>query len=385
MKRAVLVTGARAPVAIDLARAFAAAGHDVSLGDSVAAHAARASHVGRGQVLRLPPARHAFPAYADTLQHWTQRNPDGVIIPTCEEVFYAAQAGLRRDFAGQVLAPSPKVLRRLHSKIEFASWARDLGIAAPMTTAITSAQEAVSLSKDAEHGLVLKPEFSRFGTHTLIRPSARELAGLPATTEVRWAAQPFVEGEEICLWASARDGEIVASVCYRPRWRLGRSASFCFEALHCPAAIEVACVLAAAGRITGQISLDIILRPNGEPVPIECNPRAISGVHFFAGNAKVADAMLGTGPPVHCNQGLAYLGPAMWLLGAPQALCTGRLLRWVEDMRRGHDVLLAAGGARVAAGALLDAGRFALTGLSGIRSPTQQTTDDIEWNGGEIG
>lgn len=381
MTRAVLVTGARAPVAIELARAFAAAGHPVSLGDSVAAHAARAARVGRGQVLRLPPARHAFAAYADALQDWVQRHPDGVIVPTCEEVFYAAEAGSRRGFAAQVMAPPPDTLRRLHSKIEFAAWARELGIAAPETTAIASAREASNLAVDARQGLVLKPEFSRFGTATLIRPTARQLAGLQASVDCRWAVQAFVQGDEICLWTAAVDGDIVASVAYRPLWRLGRSASFAFEAIDCPAALEVARTLAAAGRITGQLSFDIILRPDGEAVPIECNPRAVSGVHLFSGDAALAQAMLGSGPPVHRTQGLAYLGPAMVLLGMPQALRDGELRRWAADMRRGHDALLGAGGVLVAVGALLDAGRFAWTGLSRHRSPARQTTDDIEWNG----
>lgn len=381
MTRAILVTGARAPVAIDLARAFAAAGHDVSLGDSVAAYAARAARVGRGHVLRLPPARHAFAAYADALQAWTQRHPDGVIVPTCEEVFYAAEAGSRRGFAAQVLAPLPETLRRLHSKIEFAAWARDIGITVPETRAITSAREASTLVTDAGNGLVLKREFSRFGTATLIRPTAHQLAGLQASTDCRWALQQFVQGEEICLWTAALNGEIVASVAYRPSWRLGRSASFAFEAIPCPAALEVARTLATAGRITGQLSFDIILRPDGEAVPIECNPRAVSGVHLFSGDAAVAHAMLGDGPPAHRTQGLAYLGPAMLLIGVPQALRDGQLRRWAGDMSRGHDVLLGAGGARVAAGALLDAGRFAWTGLSRKRSPTRQTTHDLEWNG----
>jgi len=53
-------------------------------------------------------------------------------------------------------------------------------------------------------------------------------------------------------------------------------------------------------------------------------------------------------------------------------------------MLSGHDVLGRDGIAPVA-GALLDAAAFAVTGLTRLRSPTGQTTDDIERNGEPIG
>ncbi|HZY19953.1 MAG TPA: hypothetical protein VFE82_15885 [Ramlibacter sp.] len=384
MKRDVLVTGARAPVATDLARACLAAGHAVRLADSVTPYAAKWSTVGRGRVLPLPSPRRDFPAYRNALHAWARCHPAGVVLPTCEEVFYVAQAAAQCGFQRQVLAPTPEVLRRLHSKIEFPAWARRLGIPAPETEAIASPQEARALAARPSSGLVLKPEFSRFGTATLIRPTAGQLAALDARPGGRWAAQAHVAGEEICLWSSARDGEIVASAAYRPLWRLGRSASFAFEAIDCPAALDVARTLAADARITGQLSFDIILRPDGQAVPIECNPRAVSGVHLFGGAARLADALLGDGPPVHATEGLAYLRPAMLLFGGPQALRQGRWRQWRHDLRRGTDALAAAGPA-VPLGALLDATRFAWVGLSRLRSPTRQSTDDIEWNGEPIG
>jgi hypothetical protein len=61
---------------------------------------------------------------------------------------------------------------------------------------------------------------------------------------------------------------------------------------------------------------------------------------------------------------------------------TGQL---ASDARRSHDVLSAAGGARVTIGALLDFTRFAVNGLIASRSSTQESTADIEWNGEPIG
>jgi hypothetical protein len=389
MNRPVLLTGARAPVAIELARAFAAAGYPVWLGDSVGAHAARLSPWG-GRLLRLPPARHAFGAYGEALVQWLDAHPGGLIVPSCEEVFYLAEAAARRDFAAQLFAPEPAVLQRLHSKIEFPAWVRSLGIAAPETWAVDAPAQALAFGAEAEAeveargGLVFKPEFSRFGSRTLIRPGPRVLQRLDASPACRWAAQPFVAGEEICLWAAVREGCIVASVAYRPAWRLGRSASFAFEAFDCPAALEVARTVASAAALTGQIAFDIVMRPDGVASPIECNPRAISGVHLFGGDAALARALTGEGPPVHRTRGLAYLGPAMLLLGLPRAIGRLEARRWWRDMRRGSEVLRAAGGMPVVFGALADAAGFAGRALVSGRGPASATTDDIEWNGEPI-
>lgn len=381
-----LITGARAPVAMDVARSFLAAGHSVRLADSVRPYAAQWSMAGRAGILRLPSARYAFPAYREQLQHWAIANADGLLLPTCEEIFYVAQAAAQDGFAHQVLAPTPAVLRRLHSKIEFPAWARSIGIPAPETHAISSAQQWASLTARDLRALVLKPEFSRFGTAALVRPTSRAATAAAARAPQaagRWAVQPFVAGEEICLWSFAREGTIVASAAYRPTWRLGSSASFAFEALDCPAALEVARALASDARITGQLSFDLILDSSGNAVPIECNPRSVSGVHLFGGGAALARAMLGDGPPVQVTRGLGYLGPAMLLLGGPTALRQGRVRDWLRDLRRGTDALSAAGAA-APAGALLDAARFAWVGLSRWRSAAQQSTDDIEWNGQTI-
>ena len=80
-----------------------------------------------------------------------------------------------------------------------------------------------------------------------------------------------------------------------------------------------------------------------------------------------------------------HLAPAMWLFGAPSALSRGKFGAFRRDLARSRDVLSAPGERWLALGALLDAGRFTLVGLSRGRSASGQSTDDIEWNGEPIG
>jgi hypothetical protein len=376
---AVLITGARAPIALDLAQSFAAAGFEPHLADSITPWCARLHPVARGRLHRLAPPRFDFAGFTRDLGALVERLDPALVIPTCEEVFYVAAAAERLGIAAKIFAPPLATLRQLHSKVEFAALARRCGLATPETTRITSRAELATWRARAG-SLVFKPEFSRFASHTLIRPAPERLDRLAPSEAEPWAVQDHVAGEEFCLWSAARDGMLVGFAAYRPAWRLGRSSSFYFEAVTDPALIEPARAIAAATGATGQLSYDVIRRPDGTVVPIECNPRGISGIHLFDSAPRLATALLGASDFITPEVEARHLGLAMWALGAPQALLQGRWAAFRHDLARSRDVLAGA-----ALGALLDAVRFALVGLSRGRSASGQTTDDIEWNGEKIG
>lgn len=377
----ILITGARAPVAIDLARSFAAAGYEVHMADSVVPWAAKWSKVARGRIHRLPPARWAFADYGRALAHLVDALDPALVIPTCEEVFYVAAAAQAHGFASRTFAPDIATLQTLHSKILFAQSARSLGLRAPDTWRVTSPAD-LALLPVGPGDLVFKPEYSRFGTATLIRPTAQALARLDLDGTQAWAAQRFVAGTEICLWTAVRAGRVVASAAYRPAWRFGHAASYAFERFEHPAVDAVASTVAASTGMTGHLSFDIVLTPDGTAVPIECNPRAVSGLHLFDCAASLAHAIVqGAETPLRPPAQLRYLASAMAVLGAPKALGSGRLREFAADCRRGAEALGRPGDRLPALGALVDAARFAWMGLARHRSAAGQSTDDIEWNG----
>ncbi|UVO50009.1 hypothetical protein M0208_05550 [Sphingomonas sp. SUN019] len=371
----ILVTGARAPVALDIARSFRAAGHDVHLADSVAAYAACWSRSGF-PVHRLPPPRHQFGAFREELSALVDRLGATLVVPTCEEVFYVVAAA---DGAYPVFAPPLATLRALHSKSAFVGLARAAGVRVPDTQLLTDPAQLAGLDLGR---LVLKPEFSRFAAATLIRP--RDVRRVKPSPDHRWVAQEYVAGEEVCLWSAVVSGVVTTAVVYRPTLRHGRSAAYAFEAIDCPAAVEVARRIAAATGMTGHLSFDLILTANGEAVPIECNPRAVSGVHLYDGET-LARAIIGEPQPAPPLGTRRHLSPAMALLGAPTSLVTGRIAQFARTWREGTDAIGRPGDRWPAIGAIVDAARFAALGLTRHRSPTRQTTDDIEWNGEPIG
>jgi hypothetical protein len=380
----VLVTGARAPIALDLARSFAAAGWTPHLADSVSPWSARLTRTARGALHRHAPPRFAFEAFVRDLAALVDQLDPALIVPTCEEVFYLAAAAEKLGISDRLFAPPLPTLKRLHSKVEFAAAAPGWGVAAPRTRRVTCA-EGLAPYRARSGELVFKPEFSRFASHTLVRPAPETVDRLRPTPEAPWAVQDFVAGEEICLWSAAIAGEIVAFAAYKPLWRLGRSASFYFETDRDPALLDMARAVAKGCGGTGHLSFDVIRRPDGTISPIECNPRGISGLHLFDSDPGLARALMGQGPLALPQPSARHLAPAMWLLGAPQALAAGRWRAFRGDLARSRDVLGLSGERWSGLGALLDAGRFTLVGLSRGRSASGQSTDDIEWNGGAIG
>jgi len=383
MSDTLIITGARAPVAQDLARACRAAGYRVHLADSAPSHAARALRPAF-PFHRLPPPRQAFTAFRQAMHDLLDATGARHVVPTCEEVFWLAQAAAEDGWADRLFAPDLTLLGRLHSKAKFIDFAAGLGIAVPETTILDGPIDSTALPNPLAD-LVLKPEYSRFATHTLVAPTAAQVARLRPSPAHRWVAQRRVEGDEVCSWAALHQGRVTAFAAYRPRWRQGRAAAFLFEAVAAPAIRSITETIGAASGMTGHLSLDLIVDALGVPHPIECNPRAVSGLHLFDARADLARAVVSGTPIEEPKPGtLRHLGPAMALIGLPGALRAGQFGTLRADWRRSRDVIDREAGGGVALGCIADAARFALQALRTGQSPAGASTADIEWDGQAI-
>jgi hypothetical protein len=350
----------------------------VTLADSVRPFAASLSRP-KFRILRFPPPRREFGRFRARLQALV--GDYDLVVPTCEEVFWLAAAAQLDGWADRLFAPAIGSLRALHSKASFPELAREAGVEAPATWTLGRAGDSARVPL-APADLVLKPEFSRFGSKTIVAPGPGAAASLQVSSTRRWVAQERLAGEEYCVWSAVRHGRLVACIVYRPALRNGRSAAYAFEAVDSPSAVEMARRIAGRVGGNGQLSYDLFVRPDGRAVPIECNPRTVSGIHLMDCSPALALALLGqaelSSPPAGT---IRYLSPAMALMGAPAALAGGTFGQLRAVWRKGRDSVGKPGDRLPVAGVLLDAARFALMGAARLRGPTSETTDDIEWNG----
>jgi len=420
MAETVLITGARAPVALDIARSFAAAGFAVHMADSVTARIARWSRVPK-RVHRLPPPRGDPAAFAEAVAALVAAVDPLLIVPTCEEVFHLAALGNRSERPGnrstprrndspprkrggeknqaakvahtfspltalgqdRLFAPDAATLQRLHAKDRFAELCRELRLASPETHRLESAG-ALDRFRATARDWVFKPVYSRFGSQARVGPA--NLDRIAPTGDMPWVAQRRVRGDEVSFYAVCRAGVVTAFAAYRSTWRLGGGAGYAFAALPDDQATELAAMASTlAGTVgQGQFACDAIRDAEDRFQLIECNPRATSGAHLFGRGPGLARAMLddpGLAAAVPIRSLRAHVAPALWSYGLGATLGRRRLRDWLSEQRRGRDVVGAPRDRWPVAGAFVDSAVFGIKALVARRTLAEQTTADIEWNG----
>jgi hypothetical protein len=373
MTERVLVTGARAAAALDIARSLRAAGFEPHLADCSPARLARWSN-GAGPVHRYASPVRRPAAFADDIGRLIDRLAPVRIIPACEEVFHLAALAEVRGFADRLFAPPPDILAALHAKDRFADLCRDLALPAPETRAVADPDALEAGARDLGD-VVLKPVWSRFGSRTLVAPTPEQRATARPSPDDPWVVQQRIVGEDVSFYALCEAGRVAAFAAYGSDWRAAGGAALAFRPLTPAVAARLrpmADVLAAhVGR--GQISCDAVIDAQGRPWLIECNPRATSGVHLFDRGAAFGLALAGRGQASPADA-TRHLGPALWRRGLSAA----------DRTEVGRDVLSAPGDPLPPFGALADAAGFALSAFFTGRSLTQAMTADIEWNGRPI-
>ncbi|UVK37715.1 hypothetical protein LHFGNBLO_004796 [Mesorhizobium sp. AR10] len=376
----VLVTGARAPVALHLARLLHGAGRRVILADSPA-HPIAAASTACALYRRLPPPRFAPDAYAEAVEALVRTEGVELVIPTCEEVFYLGQLWRDRVMPARLFAPDMELLARVHDKHALIRLAESLDLAVPETTLLQSRHDLQAV-RDRSRELVLKPVWSRFASHVLLRPPPEELDVISPSPEMPWVAQRFVAGDEISAYAVALNGKLKALALYRSLYRAGKGAGIYFEPVDDAAARRFVESFVAGTGWTGQISFDLVREKDGRVLPLECNPRAVSGLHFFRDPQHFTDAVLEGGgevrPDVVAPQTVRL---AMWVYGLPAALRSLEIGRFRRAMHEAGELLDWPGDPapkRAQWRALAEVAGTALRQRIGLAAAS---THDIEWNG----
>lgn len=335
----ILISGARAPVALHLARLLIDAGHCVTLVDHLKHPLAAASQLNI-PYCRIPSFGDDPEAAGEALKDIIKKRGVDLVIPTCEEVLHLSALWTRTPPDAMLFAPKLADLTLLHHKYHFIRMCQDLGLPTPRTHLVTTPKELAGYTHDTRH-LVFKPVWSRFGSQVLVRPKVQHLRQVCPTAQNPWIAQEFVDGPELCIYAIARAGRLVALSVYRGVVRAGLGAAVCFapeeESTPLRAFVER---IVQATKWTGQISFDVIRTQDGRIFPLECNPRATSGLHFFSDGAAFSEALFGTQGEVKPDVTVLQTVPlALWIYGAPMMLTKEQRPVFLDALRRSGDVM----------------------------------------------
>ncbi|MBX7192015.1 MAG: hypothetical protein K1X94_08155 [Sandaracinaceae bacterium] len=378
----ILLTGARAPVTLELARAFAASGHEVFAADSFGPHLLRGSRaVTRSYRVPAPRLDPDARAFAEGLRDVIRKEAIELLVPTCEEIFHVAR---RLDLLApqtRVLTSPIEVLTPLHDKHAFAMRTRAAGVDAPETELVTDRAHLAALVRERGPHIVLKPAFSRFASNAIVSP--RDLSRVDeVSTRRAWVVQERLRGTPIATFSVAHEGRLTLHSAYALEVtagpRAGEGSAILFRPLDDPRIERWVSAFVARERFTGQVAFDLFDVPSRGIVAIECNPRATSGAHLFRDDPRLARAYVAPDAPLATPRASAsaMLALPMMLYGPRQL---GR--HFVSTLRRSRDVAWDRRDPLASVVQIATAAELVRRAIAHRCSPLEASTIDIEWNG----
>lgn len=384
--KTILLTGARAPVTLDLARGFAAAGHRVIAAESMSYPLSIHSNAFAKFYFITAPNTSLTGFQNDLLQIIETEKVD-ILIPSCEEAFHLSMVKDVLSARTTVLVDAHEKLARLHSKVEFNSWVRELGMKAPLSLRVTTAEEMkTAIQKMPGDQVVLKPEFSRFASKTLVISKAEALARAQELVNGKpWVVQECLVGPEYCTYSVAVNGKLLAHVTYDHEFTAGKGAGICFESIDHPVIETWVKKFVQDTQYTGQIAFDFIEDTKGDVQPLECNPRATSGLHLISRNHRFLESLLSpleSKSTIHPNQGArGQLRLAMLVYGLPSIRNLKSAVSWLKIFFGAREVVFSLRDPMPSIDQFVSFYRLLAESKQKNITPLEVSTQDIEWNG----
>ncbi|MEM6331341.1 MAG: ATP-grasp enzyme [Planctomycetota bacterium] len=299
-QRTVLITGGKMTKALELCRAFDAAGWRVVLCETPKYWLTGHRFSRAVDRFRLTPEL-GDPAYADALARIAREENAALFVP----VSSPASSRVESLAAGR-LPPGCRVVHvgadqidLLDDKFLLARAAADAGLPAPRSFRVTHPSQVDDaflrgeprryLLKSIRYDAVRRLDLTRLPLATP-EATSRFVAQLPISADNPWVLQEFIPGEEFCTHSTLQDGRVLVHVCCR-------SSEFQvnYEHVEAPEVQRWVQEFAAAYRLTGQVSFDFIrAADDGRFYAIECNPRTHSAITaFYRQRRALAEAYAG--------------------------------------------------------------------------------------------
>ena len=245
----ILLTGARSPCALELARNLNHSGHEVIAADTSSFHTLLFSNTVK-KFLKFPSPRYYPEEFADALTEIIRKEKIDLLIPVWEEVLYISQIMDRLPQECEVFCSPFDVVHRLHNKWLFTEMLKEFGFAAPQSQYIDSKEDLRNIQLDIPY--VLKACYSRASQNIVIVND-----GCPpevdASKENPWIAQEYLNGKKYCSYSICYQGKVLAHSSYPVEYTIDGSSCLAFVSVHHPGILQWVEKLAKNLNFTGQI------------------------------------------------------------------------------------------------------------------------------------
>ena len=356
----ILLLGARAPIALELARSFHKKGYLIILADSLRFPIGRWSNT-IVTYERLPCARQLTLKYIEAISLLVSKYDINHIIPTCEETFYISR--YKKNWNCKVWTPEFELIDLLHNKETFSQEFKNY-LNIPETLSLESFSNWSQSNR-----YVFKAKYSRFGSQVFMNQSLTLDAFKKPNN---WIVQKKIEGREICIYSIWDTGKLKGYTSYEPVYRAGKGAGIYFKSVKNIEAKRQVENFGSTLNYTGQLSFDVIIS-NNTPYFIECNPRGTSGAHII--NNNLADCFFNEDKKATIKTG-DFMLTSLMLLTHPFKFLS-------KNIRNSKGVIFSLKDPVPAFAQLLSVLELVFIKLSKGISLLEATTYDIEWNGHE--
>ena len=268
-----LLTLGRLPKALTLARALKSAGYRVIIAEPFRWHVARPSNAVDRSV-KVPSPNQDLSGYLRALTNIIVDESIELVVPVSEEIHHIA--ALRAHLPSQVrcLGPNLEQHTELHNKYSFIERAQRLGLPTPETHPADSAAAQILM---ASEDFVVKPTDGCSGVGLSLHQRGDRLPAISRPSIV----QRHVKGDSLSTLSWLQNGQELGTVVYRPQVLSG-TVAVCFERVDGLVSVHNWVSEFLTGLdFTGFIGFDFMLSEDGTALPLECNPRLTSGIHFF--------------------------------------------------------------------------------------------------------
>lgn len=269
----VLITGARAASALDMAR-MVSKDNTVFMADSIYFSLSRFSNCVK-KFFYIPKPVFDLKKYEEDLIKIIKKNKIDILIPTCEEAFFISKIKNNLEKHCYIFVDNEEKMKTIHSKINMFKLIKgNEYIKAPKTKRI----EYKDLKKVDINKNLIKIEYSRFGEGVFM-----DNKNIKNNKNRNFLVQEKIKGKEYSTYTIAKEGKVINTVVYYSSYKIECSCGVLFKALYHKKIEKFIEKFIENNNYTGQIGFDIIENEEGLYL-IDANPRTTSGMHFFKGN-----------------------------------------------------------------------------------------------------
>lgn len=340
MPKKILVTFARSFLALEMARHFHSAGHEVFVVDSKSHHVTKYSNAIK-KSFKLPSPRFDSKNYLKGLIQIIEQEKIDLLIPIYEEISYIVKIADQFPSHCKIFAPPFNLYHELQNKWLFQQKLDSLGIETLKYKLIQKNEDLHQL--DFTSAFAIKPCYSRASQKVKkVEPEQTSKIHVNIEPHNPWIAQQWATGMKYCTYSICHEGKIFAHGVYPVNYAIEGNSCLTFEAIEHPGIFHWITKFIEKINYTGQIAFDFIETEDHQLFAIECNPRATSGLLLFDNKNKINRAFFGENntlisPQIGTNRQIAM---GMLLYGwRKQSKPNNRFRDFLKDFLGTQDVV----------------------------------------------